>query len=112
MDLENKPVRLGSRDEVGRWAQATFVEIRKVDASVTLDIHSSQCRATATLACCTVESDVKSTMAAGATMSQLSRNSVFLRKGNDGWKWVHWHSTLAVSPAQPVSPAVSLPTRK
>jgi ketosteroid isomerase-like protein len=105
MDLENKPVRLGSRDEVGRWAEATFAEVKKMGAILKLDIHSSNCRATSTLAYCTVEFDFKATMADGSTMSQPSRNSVVLRKGEDGWKWAHWHSSLAVPLAPPASPA-------
>lgn len=112
MDLENKPVRLESRDEVGRWAEATFAEIKKMGAVLTLDIHSSKCRATATLAYCTVEFDVKSTMTGGTTMSQPSRNTVVLRKGDDGWKWMHWHSSLAPSPAPAESPAASSPKKK
>lgn len=105
MDLENKPVRLGSRDEVVRWTEATFAEVKKMGASLKLDIHSSNCRATFTLAYCTVEFDFKATMTDGSTMSQPSRNSVVVRKGVDGWKWAHWHSSLAVPAAPPASPA-------
>ena len=105
MDLESKPVRFGSRDEVVRWAEATFAELKKMGASLKLDIHSSNCRATSTLAYCTVEFDFKATMTDGSTMSQPSRNSVVLRKGEDGWKWAHWHSSLAVPLAPPASPA-------
>ena len=105
MDLESKPVRFGSRDEVVRWAEATFAELKKMGASLKLDIHSSNCRATSTLAYCTVEFDLKATMTDGSTMSQPSRNSVVLRNGEDGWKWAHWHSSPAVPPAPPASPA-------
>ena len=105
MDLENKPVRFGSRNEVVRWAEATFAELKKMGASLKLDIHSSNCRATSTLAYCTVEFDLKATMTDGSTMSQPSRNSVVLRNGEDGWKWAHWHSSPAVPPAPPASPA-------
>ena len=51
MDLENKPVRLSSRDDVVRWTEATFSEVKKMGASLKLDIHSTNCRATSTLAC-------------------------------------------------------------
>jgi ketosteroid isomerase-like protein len=95
MDLENNPIRLGSREEVARWAEATVADLKKIGAILDLDIHSSNCRATSTLAYCTVEFDFNATMADGSTMSQPSRNSVLLRKGQDGWKWTHWHSSPA-----------------
>lgn len=57
--------------------------------------------ATSALAYCTVEFDFAATMAGGSTLSQPTRNSVVLRKGDDGWKWTHWHSSLAVLPASP-----------
>lgn len=106
MDLENEPVRFGSRDDVIRWAEATFAEVKKMGASLKLDTHSSDCRATQTLAYCTVEFDFMAEMADGNTMSQPSRNSIVLRRGDDGWKWTHWHSSLAVPPVPPA------PTRK
>lgn len=101
MDLEGKPVRLGSRPEAIRYAEEMFAQLKKMGARLKLDIHSTGCRATSTLAYCTVEFDFKATMADGSTMSQPSRNSVVLRSGDDGWKWAHWHSSLAVPPAPP-----------
>ncbi len=104
MDLEGKPVRLGSRDDAVQFARETFAQLKQMGASAKLDIHACDCRATSTMAYCTVEFDFKATMADGGTMSQPSRNSVVLRKGKDGWKWTHWHSSLAVLPAPPASP--------
>ena len=101
MDLEGKPVRLGSREDVLRYAEATFAELKKMGATMKLDIHSSDCHATPTVAYCTVEFDAKATMADGSTMSQPSRNSVVLRKGDAGWTWAHWHSSLAVLSTPP-----------
>lgn len=101
MDLEGKPVRLGSRDEVVRYAEEMFAQVKEMGASMKLDIHSSDCHATSTLAYCTVEFDFTATMADGSTMLQPSRNSVVLRKGDDGWRWTHWHSSLAVLPTPP-----------
>ena len=105
MDLEGKPVRLGSRDEALRYAEAVFAQVKEMGASLKLDIHSSDCRATSTLAYCTVEFDFMAMMPDGSTMSQPSRNSVVLRYGDDGWKWTHWHSSLAVLAAPPAQPA-------
>ena len=105
MDLEGKPVRLGSRDDAVRYAEEMFAQLKKLGASLKLDIHSSDCRATSTLAYCTVEFDFKATMPDGSTISQPSRNTVVLRKGDDGWKWTHWHSSLAAPPPAPSAPA-------
>jgi ketosteroid isomerase-like protein len=101
MDLESKPVRLGSREEVVRYAATTFGELKKMGATLKLDVHSTNCYATSTLAYCTVEFDAKATMGDGSTISQPSRNSIVLRRGEAGWKWAHWHSSLAVAPPPP-----------
>ncbi|MBI3796987.1 MAG: nuclear transport factor 2 family protein [Deltaproteobacteria bacterium] len=99
MDLESKPVRIGSRDDAVRYAEEMFAQVKKTFKSLTLDFHSTDCRATSTLAYCTVEFDFQATMLDGSTVLQPSRNTVVLRKGDDGWKWTHWHSSLAVPPA-------------
>ena len=78
-----------------------FAELKKMGASLKLDIHSRKCHAAATTAYCTAEFELKATMADGGTMSQPSRNSVVLRKTDGGWKWLHWHSSLAVPQPQP-----------
>jgi ketosteroid isomerase-like protein len=105
INLDSKPVRMGSRADAGRYAEGIFAQAKKMGASLKLDIHSSNCRATSTLAYCTEEFDFKATMPDGSTMSQPSRASIVLRKGDDGWKWTHWHTSLAVLPAPPPSPA-------
>jgi ketosteroid isomerase-like protein len=102
MDFDGKPVHLGSRDEAIRFAEETFAQMKKMGASAKLDIHSNSCRATSTLAYCIVEFDFKATMPDGSTMSQPTRNTIILSKGDDGWMWAHWHSSLAVLPAPPV----------
>lgn len=101
INLESKPVRLASRDESVRFAEETFAGIKKMDASMKLDFHATDCRATATLAYCTVEFDFKAAMPDGSTMTQPSRNTVVLRKGDDGWRWAHWHSSLSAAPPAP-----------
>lgn len=105
LDLDNKPLRLGSRTEAIRFAEGTFAGVRTMGATLALDFHSTACRGTATLAWCTVEFDLKVKMPDGNTLTQPSRNSVVLFKTRDGWKWTHWHSSLAVAPAQPAPPA-------
>ncbi|HEY7216695.1 MAG TPA: nuclear transport factor 2 family protein [Thermoanaerobaculia bacterium] len=101
MDLEGKPVRLGSRADVLRFAEQIFAGMKKMGASMKLDFHASDCRAGSTLAYCTVEFDFKAAMPDGSTMVQPSRNTVVLRKDDGGWKWAHWHSSLAVAPTPP-----------
>lgn len=101
VDLENKPVRLRSRADAVRFAEESFAELKKMGAKLKLDIHTTDCHATTTLAYCTVEFDLVATMADGGAMSQATRNSIVLRKSTDGWKWAHWHSSLAALPASP-----------
>ena len=100
IDLEGKPVRLGSRNDVVKYAEDIFAQVKKMGASLKLDIHSIQCHETSMLSYCTAEFDFKAIMADGSTMSQPSRLSVVLCKDKDSWKWMHWHSSLATLPAQ------------
>lgn len=101
IDMDGKPVRLGSHGEVVRFARETFAQLKKMGASAKLDFHATDCRETAMLAYCTVEFDFNATMPDGSAMSQPTRNTILLRKVGAGWKWAHWHSSLAVLPAAP-----------
>jgi len=96
IDLEGKPVRLGSRDDAMRYAEDMFAQVKQMRASLQLDLHAIDCHANTILAYCTVEADVKALMADGSTMVQPSHISVVLRRDADGWKWVHWHTSLSV----------------
>ena len=100
-DFTNKPVRLESRTDAGRFAGEIFAQAKKMGAGLGLDVRSNQCRATSGLAYCIVDFDFKVTMPDGRTMAQPSRNTIVLRKGDDGWKWIHWHSSLAAVPTPP-----------
>ena len=95
MDLAGKPIRLGSREEASRFARDTGVDLKQARVHVTLDVHRTDCQAAETLAHGTVEFDVRATAPDGSVMSQPSRNSIVLRKGDDGWTWIHWHSSLS-----------------
>src|SRR5262249_2620925 len=95
LDLENKPLRLASRDEAGRSPEGVFGDLKKAGATVTLDIDKLDCHAGANLAYCTVEFEFKAAMGDGTTMTQSSRNSVVLAKPGNEWVWTHWHSSLA-----------------
>ena len=98
---DGKPVRLGSRDEASLFAESTFAELKKMGATMTLDMHATDCHATVSAGYCTVEFDVRAKMSDGSTIVQPARNTIVLRKGADGWKWTHWHSSL--SAAQPAA---------
>jgi ketosteroid isomerase-like protein len=109
-DLESKPVRLGSRADAARFAGEVFAQLGKMGARPSIEYHATACRAAATLAACTVEFDFAAKMADGSTMTQPTRNTVVLRRGDDGWRWTHWHSSPAGAPA-PAPAAPATPTR-
>lgn len=95
LDLENKPVRLGSRSEVMSWVSGIVEELKKMGATIQLDVHASECHATPTLAYAAVEFDLIVTMPDGAKTTQPTRNTIVLRRETDGWRWAHWHSSLS-----------------
>jgi ketosteroid isomerase-like protein len=104
IDLENKPVRMKSLAEVTQYLEAIFTEVKGIGATVKFENRTTECRATATMAYCTFEYDFVAMMADGTKMAQPSQTTVVLRKGNDGWKWAHWHTSLSVLPAAPAAP--------
>lgn len=101
LDLDNKPVRLATRDEALKYAEDMFAQLGKMKATLAVDVRSLECRATATIAYCAMEHDFKASMPDGGSISQPSRATIVLRKGGDGWKWTHWHTSLAAAPAAP-----------
>jgi ketosteroid isomerase-like protein len=103
VDLDGKPVRLGSRDEAARFAGSTFAALAKMGAALRLDRHATSCRADASLAWCTVEFDARATMPDGSSMVQPTRNTVVLRRDGGAWKWAEWHSSPAVAPPAPAA---------
>ena len=105
LDLENQPVRLGSRDEALAYFDAMSAQVKKMGGKMKIEFRSIDCRATSTLAYATVEFDFSATMGDGSTMSQPSRVTCVLHKGNDGWKWVHWHTSLSALPTTPPPPS-------
>ena len=103
MDLENRPVRLGSRAEAGTYASEMFAQLKGMGARVILDVNATECEVVSDLAYCTVEFDFRATMENSEAMIQPSRNTVVLRRKDVGWEWAHWHSSLA--PAMPAANA-------
>jgi len=82
-----------------------FDEVKKMGATLDMGVPSIHCRATSTLAYCVMEYDFSAMMPDSTKMTQPSRTSLVLRKGEDGWKWAHWHTSLATVPTPPAAPS-------
>ncbi|MGH7713432.1 MAG: nuclear transport factor 2 family protein [Gemmatimonadaceae bacterium] len=95
IDLENKPVRMATRDEAAKYAEDIFAEVKKMNGTLKVDTKVVDCRATATLGFCAAEYDFSATMPDGRTTTQPTHTTIVLARGADGWKWVHWHSSLS-----------------
>lgn len=98
IDLENRPLRLPTRDDAVKYAEDTFAELKKMNATLRGDVKGMDCRGTSVLAYCALDFDLAATLADGKTMSQPSRATIVLAKGAEGWKWVHWHTSIASAP--------------
>ncbi len=109
MDLDGKPVRLGSREDVVRYANEMFSAMRGMNATLKLDIHKLECHEASNIGYCTVEFDADVTMPDKSVMTQPTRNTAVLRKEKGAWKWVHWHSSLS-APLQNVVPGAATTT--
>jgi ketosteroid isomerase-like protein len=102
-DLDGKPVRLGSRDEVAKFAEDLFGAINTMGARIALDIRSTDCHATVALGYCTVQFDFKMTTKDGKTVTQPQYNTIVLDRTENGWEWAHWQSSAA--PPAPSAPS-------
>ena len=100
-DMDGKPMKMGSRDEAVRYMEAMIGPIKKSGGSFKIKQHSLECRATATLGYCAANFDLVATMADGTKMTQPTQVTGTMRKRDDGWKWTHWHSSLAQMPSPP-----------
>jgi len=92
-DMENKPLRMATRDDAAKYAEDTFAEVKKMGATLKIDTKQLDCRGTSTLAYCVLDHEVTATPATGKPVVQPGRATIVLAKGADGWKWVHWHSS-------------------
>lgn len=94
LDLEEKPVHIASKKEAVQFAQLMLAALKQADAKLKIEYDAVDCHAVSTLAYCTVEFKIAGTVG-GKAMSQPWRNTIVLRKESGGWKWTHWHSSLA-----------------
>lgn len=92
-DMENKPLRLATRNDVIKYSEAVFADVKKLNATLKIDAKSLECRGTSTLAYCVLDHEVTATVPQGKPMVQPQRATFVLAKGVDGWKWVHFHSS-------------------
>lgn len=105
IDLEGKPIAMKSLADCIRYVEEITAGAKKMGGTLKFDKRSTECRATSTMAFCTMSYDFVATMPDGSTIVQPSQTTAILRKGADGWKWAHWHTSLSMLPAPPAAPA-------
>lgn len=99
IDLESKPVRMGSLKDTVAYVAGISAEVKKMGAKAKFENVKYNCRATSDLAYCLLEYNFVATMADGTRMVQPSQTTVVLTKSDDAWKWAHWHTSLSAAPA-------------
>src|SRR5262249_52275492 len=99
IDLDGKPVRLATRADGVRYNNDVLAALQGMKATIKVELKSIEWRAAAGLAVCAIEHEPQVTTTDGKTMTQPSRATVVLRKGTDGWRWMHWHTSLSVAAA-------------
>jgi hypothetical protein len=92
LTADEEPTVLNSRDELLSFVDTLFGEMerngRRSEASPQV-VH--QARATSTFAICTEECDLVEYFADGSRHVLPHRATSAVRKGLDGWKFMHWH---------------------
>jgi ketosteroid isomerase-like protein len=99
IDLESKPVRMGSLSDAVGYVAAMGAEAKKMNAKVKFENVTYNCHATSDLAYCLLEYDFVATMGDGTRMVQPSQTTVVLSKSDGAWKWAHWHTSLSGAPS-------------
>src|SRR5262249_7370508 len=97
LDPEGKPVKLNSKQELVVFLQKTFKTFEAGNAVTEAKNPVMTARATSAYAVVTEECSLKVRIAGGKTQVQSLRATAVARKGDDGWKWTHWH----MSPSAP-----------
>jgi ketosteroid isomerase-like protein len=95
IDLESKPVRMGSLDDAIAYVAAVSAGAKQIGATVRFENVKTDCRATSDLAFCLLEYDFAATMPDGSRAVQPSQTTVVLAKSGGAWKWAHWHTSLS-----------------
>lgn len=103
IDPENKPIALNSAEELRAYLGQMLSTIQGMGANVRSVITSLNCQASATLGVCVAEVNQAFTVK-GQTSTLPFRASMSLRKGSDGWKFTHWHASVAQVPPPPPEP--------
>jgi len=98
-DMNGVPVRIRNADEQVRYARQMFDETSKMGATSSFEIRAINCRATQTAGVCAIEFDASMAMPVGGKQVWPVRATLVARKGTDGWKATHWHSSAAQAPA-------------
>lgn len=98
IDLESKPVRMGSLNDAVAYVAGISAEAKKMGAKVKFENVEYNCRATSDLAYCILEYNFVATMGDGTRMVQPSQTTVVLTKSDGAWKWAHWHTSLSAAP--------------
>jgi quercetin dioxygenase-like cupin family protein len=104
LDMMGQPVSFASGDEVAAYAQKMADAMKAMGATCQMKITKNDCKATAAIGACVTEVEANMTMA-GKTETMWFRGTSVARKGEDGWKWTHWHGSLAKLPPMPATPA-------
>jgi ketosteroid isomerase-like protein len=100
LDVENNPVKMGSRADALAYFDAIVAEVKKMGATMKVATKSHRCEATPAMAFCTAEYDFIIAMPDGTSITQPSYFTAVIEKAPSGWKWAHWHTSLSVKPAQ------------
>ena len=92
-------VRLSNKKELVAWLTHQFADIKAAGgATAAIPQRKMECKASDGVAYCSEECDIYIARPDGKVALSPHRGTSILRKGPNGWKFVHWH----VSEAAPV----------
>jgi len=101
IDLEGSPVHIESRAAAIQYFTGIFAWAKETGAQLRVDRHATECHTAGDLAFCTLAYDFVAAMPDGTIATQPTWSTVVLHNSKEGWKWLHWHSSLSTSPASP-----------
>lgn len=108
LDMMGQPISFTSKQDVVAHAQKMGDAMKAMNAKISSKLTRVDCQATATFGVCINEMECTMDMG-GKTETMYFRGTGTARKGVDGWKWTHWHGSMAKLPPMPPPPPAAAP---
>jgi quercetin dioxygenase-like cupin family protein/ketosteroid isomerase-like protein len=109
VDFEMKPVVYGSPDDVLKMFEGVAAQVKAAGGKLKTTATKADCKAVATLGVCAIDMEQSMMMPGAPAMTASYRATAVAHKDAGGWRFNHWHASLAKVPAPPAETSAVAP---